>query len=76
MKVWLCRDNFGGNYSIFREGCEITFDDDYRIWCGDMEHFIACVTRYAIKDYYGLKRHIKKGTKKLVNWKFPLKGVK
>jgi len=79
MKVWVCRDvaRFAlmGAYMLYSEKCEPRLVGG-RIWSccrGDHRHEIGgpfCARLF--KKWTGLEKHLKPGTKRLMDWTMPL----
>jgi len=80
MKVWVCRDT-DGTYALFTDKCNpnlrATIDSNMRnkffCDCGNDHRLIEDLCPKSFKRFTGLKRHLKIETKKLMNWKKPLK---
>ena len=77
MKLWITRDkdlgakSINGNYSLYTEEPEI---DEYwdEVWFYGDGEILRDLCPKMFKRYTGLKRHLKPGTKKLVEWTPPL----
>ena len=78
MKVWVCRDVYG--YSLWLKEPEINkrltfFEPNFFKPKGGTayyEAFILDLCPKIFKRFTGIKRHMKVGEKKLMDWKKPL----
>lgn len=85
MKVWVCRDkfktfNFGHVYRVFVGTCRPylnCFSQKWECRCGErhihdigLDHHGYCPSMF--KKMTGLGRHLRPGTKKLMEWTPPL----
>lgn len=74
MKVNICR-NMGGSYEIYTEkakGLHLCSDRDY--WDATTGSILNYLCSRDFKKYTGLKKHLKPGTKQLMEWTPPLSG--
>ena len=72
--VWVCRDSLLGNYCMFDQACNPKKDMNGSWDCCkcDQNHYIGAFCGDLFKQYTGLKRHMRKGTRKKVRWIYPL----
>lgn len=80
--VWVCRDidkyDDDNTYSLFDIDCDPRLNENGTWVC-------ACTGKYHLIDYFcsslfrqyaGIRRHMRKGTRKKVQWVYPLQFMK
>jgi hypothetical protein len=76
MKVWVCRDE-DGFYEFFKKEAEpyLSGMEGLRQWYdrGRDSTFMFELKPELFKEYGGIK-HLKKGTRRLIEWNYPLEG--
>jgi hypothetical protein len=75
MKVWVCRD-VGGSYAIYRVENNPILKDGYWFCNSRSKSILLDWDRPAnkFKALTGIKKHLKPGTKRLMEWRLPLAG--
>ena len=78
MKIWVCRDDSAGVYTLYEEKCNPVKDVEFGEGCWECQcekiHTISGEDGFCaplFKRYTGIK-HIRKGTRKLMEWRKPL----